>query len=110
MLVPLAKRGLDITGTDASPYMLEACRQRCADEGIHPRLHQQNMQQLDLNRQFAMIFIADGTFVLLVEDEDVRATLDGVYRHLEPGGVLAFDFRHLRRETTVMTGSGMAIG
>ena len=92
LLVPIARRGINIAGTDASPHMLAACRRRCADEGVHPSLHQQTMQQLDLDQQFAMIFIADSTFGLLVEDEDVHAMLDGVYRHLEPGGVLAFDF------------------
>jgi hypothetical protein len=88
----MAKQGINIIGTDASPHMLAACRHRCADEGIHPVLHLQTMQQLDLDQQFAMIFIADGTFDLLVEDEDVQAMLEGAYKHLAPGGVLAFDF------------------
>jgi ubiquinone/menaquinone biosynthesis C-methylase UbiE len=92
LLVPMAKRGINITGTDASPHMLAACERRCADEGIHPNLHLQTMQQLNIDRQFAMIFIADGTFGLLVEDADVELMLEGAYRHLEPGGVLAFDF------------------
>jgi hypothetical protein len=72
--------------------MLAACERRCADEGIHPSLHLQTMQQLNLDQQFAMIFIADGTFELLVEDADVLSMLERAYTHLEPGGVLAFDF------------------
>jgi ubiquinone/menaquinone biosynthesis C-methylase UbiE len=92
LLVPMAKLGVNITGTDASPHMLAACERRCADEGIHPSLHLQRMQQLNLDQQFAMIFIADGTFGLLVEDADVLSMLERAYRHLEPGGVLAFDF------------------
>jgi SAM-dependent methyltransferase len=90
-LVPMAKRGINITGTDASPHMLAACERRCADEGIHPSLYQQTMQQLDLDQQFSMIFIADA-FGLLIEDADVESMLERVNRHLEPGGVLAFDF------------------
>jgi SAM-dependent methyltransferase len=92
LLVPMAKRGINITGTDASPHMLAACRNRCADEGVSPSLHLQAMQQLNLDQQFAMIFIADGTFDLLVEDDEVRSMLDAAYKHLEPDGVLAFDF------------------
>jgi SAM-dependent methyltransferase len=88
----MAKQGINITGTDASPHMLEACRRRCVDEGIHPGLHLQTMQQLDLNQKFVLIFIADGTFGLLVEDADVESMLERAYTHLEPGGVLAFDF------------------
>jgi SAM-dependent methyltransferase len=87
----MAKRGINITGIDASPHMLAACERRCSDEGVRPSLHLQTMQQLDLQQQFAMIFIGE-SFNLLVEDENVRAMLDGAYRHLEPGGVLAFDF------------------
>ena len=92
LLVPMAKRGTNISGTDASPHMLAACERRCADEGIHPSLHLQTMQQLNLEQQFAMIFIADGTFGLLVEDDAVHSMLERAYRHLDPGGVLAFDF------------------
>src|SRR5688500_5700601 len=64
LLVLMAKRGINITGTEASPHMLAACERRGADEGIHPNLHLQTMQQLNLDQQFALIFIADGTFEL----------------------------------------------
>ena len=91
-LIPLAQSGVDITGTDASPHMLEMCERRATELALRPSLHQQAMQDLDLGRQFALIFIADGTLAVLVEDADVRETMDRVFQHLKPGGVFAFDF------------------
>ena len=92
LLVPIARRQIDITGTDASPYMLEMCKTRAADEGVSPKLHVQGMQDLALNEEFALVFIADGTFGLLTQDHDIRETLKRVRAHLRPGGCLAFDF------------------
>ena len=92
VLIPIAQRGIDITGTDASPHMLEMCERRATELELRPSLHEQSMQELDLGRQFALIFIADGTFAMLLEDADIGETLARVFNHLEPGGVLAFDF------------------
>ena len=35
-LIPLLKRGFDIDGVDASPHMLQACRDHCQRLGLTP--------------------------------------------------------------------------
>ena len=92
LLIPMAKRGIVATGTDASPHMLEMCARRARDEGVAPTLHLQRMEELDLNDRFGMVFIADGTFGLLIDDHDIVETLRRVRNSLRPGGCFAFDF------------------
>ena len=45
-LVPLLEAGLDVTGFDQSPEMLERCRARCAERGLSPDLGQQRFEDV----------------------------------------------------------------
>ena len=47
-LIPLAKKGIDITGTDASKHMLAACREKCADSGLEVTLVKELLQNTKL--------------------------------------------------------------
>jgi len=51
-LIPFLERGIDIDGVDASPHMLQACRDYCQDKGLNPVLYQQLLPELDLPRQW----------------------------------------------------------
>jgi len=50
-LVPLMELGMAVDGVDASPHMLEACRQRAKRRGVAPRLYEQFLGQLSLPRR-----------------------------------------------------------
>ncbi len=95
-LVPLAVAGVDIDGTDASDDMLTACSRKCVEQRVSPGLHHQLAQDLDLQRRYALAFVAAGSFGLLVDEHGYRQTLRRLFEHLEPGGLLVIDV-----ETTI---------
>jgi SAM-dependent methyltransferase len=89
LLLPLLAAGLDVDGCDGSADMLAYARERTRQEGFAPRLFQQSMHQLDLPRAYGAIFICD-SFGIGASHEDDAEALKRCYRHLAPGGMLAF--------------------
>jgi SAM-dependent methyltransferase len=83
----LHAEGVDITGLDTSEAMLERARQKCPDV----RFVRGDMRDLDLGERYGLIFVALNSLLHLHTLDDFRRFFDGVRRHLEPGGVLAFD-------------------
>jgi SAM-dependent methyltransferase len=91
--LPLAERGLDVTGVDVSCGMLAiaqrkgqtlpaAARQRLA-------LVAQDMCELSLDRRFGCIFVAFRSFQALLTIALQRKALATIRRHLAPNGRLA---------------------
>jgi SAM-dependent methyltransferase len=95
VLIPTARAGVDIVGVDASPAMLATCRQRLAHEPerVQSRvsLIHSDMRGFDFGREFALVTIPFRPFQHLLTVEDQLACLATIYRHLQVGGVLAFD-------------------
>jgi len=85
-LLPLLAQGLDISGSDASSNMLDACRKRAAILGLAPDLTQQAVQELECQPAPSLVFIPSGSFGLLLDDALVQASLARVQRVLAPGG------------------------
>lgn len=82
--------GLDVDGVDNSLEMLAVCRGKAAALGIDVtgRLFEQAMQEMELPRRYATIFVPSSSFQLLT---DVRAANEAMRRFVEqlaPGGVL----------------------
>jgi hypothetical protein len=73
---------------DASEEMLEICRHKAARVGVTPVLHQQLMQDLELDRRYRTIFIPACSFQMLTEREEALEALRRFRTHLEPGGEL----------------------
>lgn len=87
-LIPVLELGTDIDGIDASPHMLQACRDRCRKKGLKPALYGQLLQELSLPRQYGSIFIPDGSFGLIIDRQAARESLQRLHQHLLPGGRL----------------------
>jgi ubiquinone/menaquinone biosynthesis C-methylase UbiE len=90
-LIPLLKRGFDIEGTDASPFMLQACRERCKDLGLSARVYEQWLDQTQLPRQYGLVFIPSESFRLITEPLAIKESLKRVHAALLPGGKFVFD-------------------
>lgn len=91
VLLPLLAEGFDVEGVDISEEMLASCRRRAAARGIAPVLHCQAMQQLDLPKRYATVYIPCGTFVLVVDRREALDVLRRVRGHLAAGGSLVFN-------------------
>lgn len=90
-LIPLLEREKDIDGVDASPDMLQACRDHCESKGLKPVLYEQLLQEMNLPRQYGFIFIPAGSFGLITGRQAARDSLKRLYQHLLPGGKLVLE-------------------
>jgi SAM-dependent methyltransferase len=90
VLVPMAEDGLECTGLDGSPAMLDALRAKRPPPNL--RLVLAPLQAFDLGRaRFRLIFSAFRPLQHLYTVDDQLACLAAVRRHLGPDGLFAFD-------------------
>jgi ubiquinone/menaquinone biosynthesis C-methylase UbiE len=83
-LIPLLKRGFDIEGVDASSHMLEACHASCKKKALTPVLYEQSVEQMDLARQYGLVFIPAGSFCLITELQQAKECLKRIYEFMLP--------------------------
>lgn len=87
LTVPLAERGIDITGLDASPTMLARAREKAAARGVDLPLIQGDMRCFDLGRRYRIIFIPFNSLNHIHHWRDIIACFACVRRHLEERGL-----------------------
>ena len=88
LLLDYLAQGIDIDGVDVSPEMLALCAEKAQRLGLHPRLFEQTMQELDLPRTYRTIMVPSSSFQLLTDAQDAQEAMRRFFRHLEPGGIL----------------------
>jgi SAM-dependent methyltransferase len=88
----LAARGHQVTGADPAAAMLEVARRRPG--GARVRWIETDAAGLSGPARFDLVIMTGHVFQLLLSDQDVRAALAAVGRHLAPGGRLAFETRN----------------
>jgi SAM-dependent methyltransferase len=98
-LIPLLRQGNDVDGVDASLSMLKACRTRCQNIGLKPRLYHQFLHELNLPRQYGAAFIPDGSFCLIANKLKAIDSLQQLYQNLLPGGKLILEILTPRAQT-----------
>lgn len=87
--IPLAERGLEVHGIDASPAMVERMRAKPGGGGIEVTFG--HLADVAVDRSFPLIFIAFNTFFALVTQDDQVRCFANVARRLEPGGYFAME-------------------
>ena len=90
----IARAGVDVTGLDSSPGMLEQARSKASSlpNCSGPlTLVQDDMRSFQLDGAFALVIIPFRGFLSLLTVEDQTLTLLNVKRHLAPGGRLVFN-------------------
>ncbi len=107
----LAQAGATVTGVDFVPELLAIAESRAAASGsIRPRFVEQDLLQLDLGEQYDCIC---GVAILHeIPAASYPALLDGLKRHLRPGGFCLFQensffnpvYRILRRRVVGRAG------
>jgi SAM-dependent methyltransferase len=92
LLLPLAQSGVAVDGLDSAPDMLAMLRKKAALLDLDDiRLYELPMQDFAIPKRFDSIFIAGGSFQLLISYEDALACLKCAHRHLRDGGALLID-------------------
>ena len=116
LAVALAERGHRVTGADPSAGMMSVARNRLGATRV--TWVDSDAKSLALDTRFDLITMTGNVFQVFLQDEEIRATLRNLHRHLAPGGVLAFETRNpqveewrgwtpdLTRETIAVPGVG----
>ena len=85
--IELARRGVEVTGVDLDPTMLDRARAKAPElpwvEG--------DLSDVDLGRSFDVIVLA-GNVMIYLEPGSEAAVVANLARHLEPGGALVAGF------------------
>jgi ubiquinone/menaquinone biosynthesis C-methylase UbiE len=87
-----AAAGHQVTGADPAAAMLAVARGRPGGDQV--RWIETDAAGLSVPARFDLIVMTGHVFQLLLDDDDVRAALGTLRRHLAPGGRLAFETRN----------------
>lgn len=87
-----AARGHQVTGADPAAAMLAVARGRPGGDQV--RWIETDAAGLSVPTRFDLVVLTGHVFQLLLGDDDVRAALDTLGRHLAPGGRIAFETRN----------------
>ena len=87
--LPLAARGVEIHGIDASEAMVQKLRQKPGGEAIPVTLG--DFVELDLRERYSLIYVVFNTFFAPLSQEDQVRCFMNVARHLADGGVFLIE-------------------
>jgi SAM-dependent methyltransferase len=90
-LVPLARRGYELTGVDLSRHMVAIATEKAAAAGVAADIRQGDIRTVDLGRRFDAVLLMFAVIGYQRTNADVRAAFATIARHLEPGGVVFLD-------------------
>lgn len=91
ILLPCLQAEIDIEGLDLYEPMLQRLREKAAESGLSPRLHQGDMSTFSLDREYALVMIPFNAFIHNMTQDAQVSCLERCRQHLRPGGLLAFD-------------------
>jgi SAM-dependent methyltransferase len=89
LALPLAERGLEVHGVDASEAMVQKLREKPGGDSI--RVTMGDFADIDVDSRFSLIFIAFNTFFGLLTQEDQLRCLTNAAAHLADGGVFVVE-------------------
>jgi SAM-dependent methyltransferase len=90
-LIPYLQEGFDVEGFDASPFMIKALHDKCAQKGLQPKVWEQFLEDVPTTKQYNLIFIPDSSFCLFLDLAHIKTCLQKIYALLEKGGTFVFD-------------------
>jgi SAM-dependent methyltransferase len=87
--LPLAQRGHEVHGIDASEAMVEKLRGKNGGEGIPVSIG--NFAELDVEGEFSLVYVVFNTFFVLLSQEEQVRCFSNVARRLREGGVFVIE-------------------
>ena len=92
--IPVAARGLDVTGVDLTRPMLDYARLKAQNQKLSIQWVEADARQLDLGRQYRFVYVTGNAFQAFLRREDQESLLASVKRHLAVDGTFAFETRN----------------
>ena len=78
-LIPYLEEGFNIEGFDASPFMLKALYNKCAQKNLKPHVWEQFLEDIPTTKQYNLIFIPDSSFCLFLNPAHIKMCLQKIY-------------------------------
>lgn len=90
-VIPLSKKGWDVTGVDSSESMLGVLRQKAKRHQITADVITKDFAEADITKKFdlAMAFFS---IIYILPDKEILSFLQKVHRLLNPDGLFIFNF------------------
>jgi SAM-dependent methyltransferase len=82
--VPLAERGVSVSGIELSPYMLARLRAKPGAAGL--QVAEGDMATTRLDGEFSLVYLVYNTITNLTSQDEQVACFENAARHLAPGG------------------------
>jgi SAM-dependent methyltransferase len=89
LALPLAARGLEVHGVDASGEMLDRLRAKEGGSGV--RLVMGDFSDVEVPARFSLVFAVDSTLYLLADADRQLACVANAARHLRTGGTFVVE-------------------
>ena len=90
--IPLACRGYNVTGIDASPVMIKKAKEKAKEVGVNPTFRPLDIRHFDLNKKFDACISMFAVLNYVTETDDILKALENVKRHLKADSIFTFDF------------------
>lgn len=87
----LAKMGFEVEGIDQATTMLEGARKKAIKNGVQLELHEGDIIDFDIGKQFDSVIFMSETFPFITDFEDIKSHFRAVRRHLREGGIYIID-------------------
>ncbi len=87
--VPLAQRGVSVSGIELSPYMLERLRAKPGAAGIE--VTEGDMATTRVDGEFSLVYLVYNTITNLTSQDEQVACFENAARHLAPGGCFVIE-------------------
>jgi SAM-dependent methyltransferase len=92
--LPIAARGIAVTGVDLSRPMLAHARRKALKEQLSVEWIEADARHLHLKQLFSFILLTGNAFQAFLQRADQERLLETVKRHLAPLGIFAFETRN----------------
>ncbi len=86
--IPLAKRGYQVTGFDASDVMIQRARAKSSEVTFHVM----DLRTFDIRREFDVCICMFAAMNYLTENSEIQKAILNIRRHLRHDGLFVFDF------------------
>ncbi len=90
--IPLAERGYEVLGVDASEAMIEIARNKAENAGVDIKFEVMKMEELSLPEKFDVIICMFSGIDYIESYDALSEALKRIRTHLSEDGLLVFDF------------------
>jgi 2-polyprenyl-3-methyl-5-hydroxy-6-metoxy-1,4-benzoquinol methylase len=90
-LLPLARKGYNVTGLDISKDMLEECSIRLEKENLRADLITKDLKTIDFDSEYDALLCMDSVICYFLESEEIITVLEKFRQVLRPQGMLILE-------------------